>query len=66
MKCVEAGVKTALAFNSHINKMCAFDRKHYFYADMPAGYQITQQRKPIAVGGFLEYVVYVRGRYVLL
>ena len=56
-RCVEAGVKTGLVLGSHINKVSFFDRKHYFYADLPAGYQITQQRRALAVGGCLEYPV---------
>ncbi|XP_056346674.1 glutamyl-tRNA(Gln) amidotransferase subunit B, mitochondrial isoform X2 [Oenanthe melanoleuca] len=54
-RCVEAAVMTGLALNCHINKKSLFDRKHYFYADLPAGYQITQQRVPIAVNGSLSY-----------
>nr|XP_011708883.1 glutamyl-tRNA(Gln) amidotransferase subunit B, mitochondrial isoform X1 [Macaca nemestrina] len=57
-RCVEAAVMTGLALNCHINKKSLFDRKHYFYADLPAGYQITQQRLPIAVNGSLTYGVY--------
>ncbi|XP_032873518.1 glutamyl-tRNA(Gln) amidotransferase subunit B, mitochondrial isoform X4 [Amblyraja radiata] len=53
--CVEGAVKTALAVNCTINKKSTFDRKHYFYADLPVGYQITQQRCPIAVDGNLAY-----------
>ncbi|XP_039731910.1 glutamyl-tRNA(Gln) amidotransferase subunit B, mitochondrial isoform X3 [Pteropus medius] len=56
-RCVEAAVMTGLALNCHINKKSLFDRKHYFYADLPAGYQITQQRLPIAVNGSLVYSV---------
>ncbi|XP_054636213.1 glutamyl-tRNA(Gln) amidotransferase subunit B, mitochondrial isoform X3 [Dunckerocampus dactyliophorus] len=54
-RCVEAAVMTGLALNCSINRKSLFDRKHYFYADLPAGYQITQQRQPIAVGGVLTY-----------
>ncbi|CAG2161617.1 unnamed protein product [Oppiella nova] len=56
-KCVESAVKTALALNCHVWKRSLFDRKHYFYADMPAGYQITQQRHPLATNGFIEFIV---------
>ena len=56
-KAVELALKAALALNCEINQTSTFDRKHYFYADLPAGYQITQQRRPLAVNGFLEYTV---------
>ncbi|XP_064004722.1 glutamyl-tRNA(Gln) amidotransferase subunit B, mitochondrial isoform X2 [Pogoniulus pusillus] len=58
-RCVEAAVMTGLALNCRVNKKSLFDRKHYFYADLPAGYQITQQRVPIAVNGSLSYSVCV-------
>ncbi|KAF7730430.1 hypothetical protein EC973_002237 [Apophysomyces ossiformis] len=49
--CVELAVKTALALNGSVQRRSTFDRKHYFYPDLPQGYQITQQREPIARGG---------------
>lgn len=39
-RCVEAGVLTALALNCNINAVSMFDRKHYFYADMPVSHHI--------------------------
>ncbi|XP_062865267.1 glutamyl-tRNA(Gln) amidotransferase subunit B, mitochondrial [Trichomycterus rosablanca] len=60
-RCVEAAVMTGLALNCKVNTKSLFDRKHYFYADLPAGYQITQQRQPIAVNGLLTYS-YLRGK----
>lgn len=57
-KCVEAGVLTALALNCKINPVSWFDRKHYFYADIPCGYQITQQRAPLANDGSVQFQVY--------
>ncbi|XP_029644270.1 glutamyl-tRNA(Gln) amidotransferase subunit B, mitochondrial isoform X1 [Octopus sinensis] len=56
-RCLEAGVLTSLALGCNINKVSLFDRKHYFYADLPAGYQITQYFKPLAQGGKLKYYV---------
>ncbi|CAH1777830.1 unnamed protein product, partial [Owenia fusiformis] len=47
---------TALALGSEVNRSSRFDRKHYFYADLPQGYQITQQRSPIGKGGHLRYI----------
>lgn len=49
--CVELGVKAALALGMNISRRSTFDRKHYFYADIPAGYQITQYHSPLAKGG---------------
>ena len=57
-RCVEEAVLTGIALNCQIAKTSSFDRKHYFYADMPGGYQITQQRNPIATQGFIDFIVY--------
>ena len=40
--CVALGVRAALALNSNVQLRSTFDRKHYFYQDLPTGYQITQ------------------------
>ncbi|KAJ3551097.1 hypothetical protein NM688_g4936 [Phlebia brevispora] len=53
-KCVELGVRTAIALNAQVNHRSAFDRKHYFYHDLPSGYQITQHYAPFASDGFLQ------------
>ncbi|CAF3059965.1 unnamed protein product [Rotaria sp. Silwood2] len=42
--CLEAGVRAAIGLNCQLNKISHFERKHYFYPDSPAGYQITQKR----------------------
>jgi aspartyl-tRNA(Asn)/glutamyl-tRNA(Gln) amidotransferase subunit B len=51
--CVEQAVKTGLALGAQINLMSVFDRKNYFYADLPAGYQISQYTRPIVGKGHL-------------
>ncbi|MFD2581840.1 Asp-tRNA(Asn)/Glu-tRNA(Gln) amidotransferase subunit GatB [Pedobacter vanadiisoli] len=51
---VEKAVRIGLALNCTINQVNHFDRKNYFYADLPKGYQITQDNQPICVNGFLE------------
>ncbi len=50
---VEFAVRLGLALGSRINLYNSFDRKNYFYADLPKGYQITQDRQPACVGGEL-------------
>ena len=52
--CVEQAVKTGLGLNAQINKVSRFDRKNYFYADLPAGYQISQFEHPIVGKGEIE------------
>lgn len=56
-RCVELGIMTALALSCRVNEVSTFDRKHYFYADLPTGYQITQQRAPLASDGVLHFQV---------
>jgi aspartyl-tRNA(Asn)/glutamyl-tRNA(Gln) amidotransferase subunit B len=48
---VESAVKVGLAMGCTIDQASYFDRKNYFYPDLPKGYQITQDNKPICVGG---------------
>ncbi len=51
--CVEQAVKTGLGIDAQINLVSVFDRKNYFYADLPAGYQISQFTRPIVGKGKL-------------
>ncbi|KAF8231413.1 glutamyl-tRNA amidotransferase [Tricholoma matsutake] len=53
-KCVDLALRTALALQCDIQPRSSFDRKHYFYSDLPAGYQITQQYAPLALKGQLN------------
>ena len=48
---VQCALKLATALHATCEKVSEFDRKHYFYGDLPHGYQITQHRKPIITGG---------------
>ncbi len=53
-KCVEQAVKTGLGLNSEINLYSRFDRKNYFYPDLPQGYQISQFQFPIVGKGEVQ------------
>jgi len=53
-KVVSFAIKSALATNCKITRESRFDRKNYFYPDLPKGYQISQYAAPIAEHGFLE------------
>jgi aspartyl-tRNA(Asn)/glutamyl-tRNA(Gln) amidotransferase subunit B len=53
-ECVAQAVRTGLGLDAHINVVSRFDRKNYFYADLPAGYQISQYQMPIVGEGKVE------------
>jgi aspartyl-tRNA(Asn)/glutamyl-tRNA(Gln) amidotransferase subunit B len=50
-KAVEFAIKAAIALNANVQKFIKFDRKNYFYPDLPKNYQITQYDIPFATGG---------------
>jgi aspartyl-tRNA(Asn)/glutamyl-tRNA(Gln) amidotransferase subunit B len=52
-KCVEQAVRTGLGLNAQINLRSVFDRKNYFYPDLPFGYQISQFKDPVVGEGIL-------------
>ncbi|HBM90331.1 MAG TPA: Asp-tRNA(Asn)/Glu-tRNA(Gln) amidotransferase GatCAB subunit B [Rhodospirillaceae bacterium] len=58
-KCVEHAVRTGLGLKAQINLTSVFDRKNYFYADLPAGYQISQFLQPIVGKG--EIILDLKG-----
>ena len=51
---VAKAIRIGLALNCEINQYNFFDRKNYFYADLPKGYQITQDNSPICKNGFIN------------
>ena len=55
-RAVEMGMRAALALNCQVHEHSRFDRKNYFYPDLPKGYQISQYALPIATGGWVEIV----------
>ncbi len=55
-KALQLAIKAGLALNCDIERQTKWDRKHYFYPDLPKGYQISQFDQPICSGGYLELV----------
>jgi aspartyl-tRNA(Asn)/glutamyl-tRNA(Gln) amidotransferase subunit B len=56
-ECIRQAVRTGMAIEAKINKWSRFDRKNYFYADLPQGYQISQLYHPLVGEGALEVLV---------
>ena len=61
-KVLEYAVKAALALNLHVAEHSKFDRKQYFYPDLPKNYQISQYDEPIAEDGWIEVEVAEKGK----
>jgi len=53
-ECIRQAVRTGMAIDAQINKWSRFDRKNYFYADLPQGYQISQLYHPLVGEGHLD------------
>jgi aspartyl-tRNA(Asn)/glutamyl-tRNA(Gln) amidotransferase subunit B len=56
-ECIRQAVRTGMAIEARINKWSRFDRKNYFYADLPQGYQISQLYHPLVGEGSLEVIL---------
>jgi aspartyl-tRNA(Asn)/glutamyl-tRNA(Gln) amidotransferase subunit B len=54
-ECLDLAVKASLALEGNINPRIKFSRKHYYYSDLPQGYQITQKKDPIMERGKLWF-----------
>lgn len=52
---VHKALKLCMAMHSDINQVSFFERKNYLYADLPGGYQVTQNERPIGVNGYLDF-----------
>jgi aspartyl-tRNA(Asn)/glutamyl-tRNA(Gln) amidotransferase subunit B len=55
--CIDQAIRTGIGVHGQVNKMSVFDRKNYFYPDLPSGYQISQFFFPIVTGGYLDIEV---------
>jgi len=58
---IDYAIRLGLAIDSKINRKNYFDRKNYSYPDLPKGYQITQDKEPICIGG--EIPIFVKGEW---
>ncbi|HEX7874227.1 MAG TPA: Asp-tRNA(Asn)/Glu-tRNA(Gln) amidotransferase subunit GatB [Sphingobium sp.] len=56
-ECIRQAVRTGMAIGAQINKWSRFDRKNYFYADLPQGYQISQLYHPLVGEGVIDIVL---------
>ena len=63
---LEYAVKTSLALNLNVAEHCKFDRKQYFYPDLPKNYQISQFDEPLAENGWLEVEIIDKDKDCLL
>jgi aspartyl-tRNA(Asn)/glutamyl-tRNA(Gln) amidotransferase subunit B len=65
-RAIELAVMAALTLNSEVQRKSRFDRKNYFYPDLPKAYQISQYDQPLARGGYLEIEVDSQPRTIRL
>jgi len=63
-KAIEQAVKLGLACHAQITRINYFDRKNYFYPDLPRGYQITQHHTPICRGGYLTFYLENNAQFI--
>jgi aspartyl-tRNA(Asn)/glutamyl-tRNA(Gln) amidotransferase subunit B len=54
--CIKQAIKTGIGLKAKINNRSVFDRKNYFYADLPQGYQISQYKHPIVGEGVIIFL----------